>query len=60
MGSVLVRQISFQFVTLASPEFDRYSVFFFGGLSIHLSTALLAHLFSYDMYVLFVWPESLC
>ena len=25
------------------------SVFFFGGLSIHLSTALLAHMFSYDM-----------
>ena len=28
-----------------------YSVFFFGGLSIHLSTAMLAHMFSYDMYV---------
>ncbi|KAF9022359.1 hypothetical protein BDZ89DRAFT_1163305 [Hymenopellis radicata] len=26
-----------------------FFVFFFGGLSIHLSTALLAHLFSYDM-----------
>jgi hypothetical protein len=25
------------------------SMFFFGGMSIHLSTALLAHLFSYDM-----------
>ena len=25
------------------------SLFFFGGMSIHLSTALLAHLFSYDM-----------
>lgn len=27
------------------------SVFFFGGLSIHLSTAMLAHMFSYDMWV---------
>ena len=27
------------------------SLFFFGGLSIHLSTALLAHMFSYNMYV---------
>jgi hypothetical protein len=27
-----------------------HSLFFFGGLSIHLSTAILAHLFSYDMY----------
>lgn len=26
-----------------------FFLFFFGGLSIHLSTALLAHLFSYDM-----------
>ena len=26
-----------------------YSFFFFGGLSIHLSTAILAHLCSYDM-----------
>ncbi|KAG7090061.1 hypothetical protein E1B28_011678 [Marasmius oreades] len=26
-----------------------FFVFFFGGLSIHLSTAILAHLFSYDM-----------
>ncbi|KAL9715509.1 hypothetical protein Ac2012v2_002170 [Leucoagaricus gongylophorus] len=26
-----------------------FFVFFFGGLSIHLSTALLAHMFSYDM-----------
>ncbi|KAF9532825.1 glycosyl transferase family group 2-domain-containing protein [Crepidotus variabilis] len=26
-----------------------FFTFFFGGLSIHLSTALLAHLFSYDM-----------
>ncbi|KAG6876941.1 hypothetical protein C0993_011855 [Termitomyces sp. T159_Od127] len=26
-----------------------FSVFFFGGLSIHLSTAVLAHMFSYDM-----------
>jgi hypothetical protein len=25
------------------------SLFFFGGLSIHLSTALLAHMFSYNM-----------
>ena len=24
--------------------------FFFGGMSIHLSTAILAHLFCYDMY----------
>ena len=29
------------------------SLFFFGGMSIHLSTAMLAHLFSYDMYVYF-------
>jgi hypothetical protein len=28
-----------------------YSLFFFGGLSIHLSTAVLAHMFSYNMYV---------
>ena len=27
----------------------RCSLFFFGGLSIHLSTAILAHLFSYNM-----------
>ncbi|KAG6816081.1 hypothetical protein H0H93_008560 [Arthromyces matolae] len=26
-----------------------FFVFFFGGLSIHLSTAILAHMFSYDM-----------
>ncbi|PFH48495.1 hypothetical protein AMATHDRAFT_65339 [Amanita thiersii Skay4041] len=26
-----------------------FFIFFFGGLSIHLSTALLAHMFSYDM-----------
>jgi len=26
-----------------------FSIFFFGGLSIHLSTAILAHMFSYDM-----------
>ena len=26
-----------------------FSFFFFGGLSIHLSTALLAHLFSYNI-----------
>src|SRR5882757_5513512 len=26
------------------------SLFFFGGMSIHLSTAMLAHLFSYNMY----------
>ncbi|KAI3615813.1 hypothetical protein WG66_010314 [Moniliophthora roreri] len=26
-----------------------FFVFFFGGLSIHLSTAILAHIFSYDM-----------
>jgi hypothetical protein len=25
------------------------SVFFFGGMALHLSTAILAHLFSYDM-----------
>ena len=30
------------------------SLFFFGGMSIHLSTAMLAHLFSYDMYVSFL------
>ena len=29
----------------------RRSLFFFGGLSIHLSTALLAHMFSYNMCV---------
>ena len=29
------------------------SLFFFGGMSIHLSTAMLAHLFSYDMYASF-------
>lgn len=29
------------------------SSFFFGGLSIHLSTAILAHLFSYNMWVHF-------
>jgi hypothetical protein len=27
----------------------RHSFFFFGGLSIHLSVALLAHLFSYNI-----------
>ena len=30
--------------------FYLFSLFFFGGMSIHLSTAMLAHLFSYDMY----------
>ena len=41
--------------TLLSPllisvvYFPRSSFFFFGGLSIHLSTALLAHLFSYNI-----------
>lgn len=29
---------------------DVLSLFFFGGMSIHLSTAILAHLCSYDMY----------
>jgi hypothetical protein len=28
---------------------EAYSFFFFGGLSIHLSQALLAHLFSYNI-----------
>ncbi|KAG6911398.1 hypothetical protein DXG01_016495 [Tephrocybe rancida] len=36
----------FGFVKLTMRDI---SLFFFGGLSIHLSTALLAHLFSYDM-----------
>ena len=34
--------------------FNYFSLFFFGGMSIHLSTAMLAHLFSYDMYVSFL------
>ena len=31
------------------PLTTPYSFFFFGGLSIHLSQALLAHMFSYDI-----------
>ena len=33
-----------------------FFLFFFGGLSIHLSTAMLAHLFSYDMCVFQLAP----
>ena len=36
------------------------SLFFFGGMSIHLSTAMLAHLFSYDMYVSLPACLALC
>ena len=32
-----------------SNSFFNYSFFFFGGLSIHLSQALLAHMFSYNI-----------
>lgn len=46
MGSVLVRLVnSFALFSLL----PRSSFFFFGGLSIHLSQALLAHLFSYNI-----------
>ena len=36
------------------------SLFFFGGMSIHLSTAMLAHLFSYDMYASLSASLALC
>ena len=38
--------------------FYLFSLFFFGGMSIHLSTAMLAHLFSYDMYVFALTSRS--
>ena len=31
------------------PDYRLYSFFFFGGLAIHISVALLAHLFSYNI-----------
>jgi hypothetical protein len=56
LGAVLVSFVS-QLLLLSHPltRFSqpplgsRNSFFFFGGLSIHLSTALLAHLFSFNM-----------
>ncbi|KAG2019686.1 hypothetical protein CC2G_005101 [Coprinopsis cinerea AmutBmut pab1-1] len=35
-----------------------FFLFFFGGMSIHLSTAILAHMFSYNMYVPFLFHLS--
>lgn len=48
MDSFLVRCLRFLFTSVASADQFR-SFFFFGGLSIHLSQALLAHLFSYNI-----------
>lgn len=50
MGSILVRPIdSFAYLFSLLIPLDHSSFFFFGGLSIHLSQALLAHLFSYNI-----------
>ena len=49
MDSVLVSFFYLSFYFFGLEEFFFSSLFFFGGMSIHLSTAILAHLFSYDM-----------
>ena len=52
MDSILVRPIddsAFFSSHFQSTILPRGSFFFFGGLSIHLSIALLAHLFSYNI-----------
>lgn len=42
-------QRNFFAATFENIRWVPFFTFFFGGMSIHLSTALLAHLFSYDM-----------
>lgn len=50
MDSILVRICALDSgSTSLMHTFDFPSFFFFGGLSIHLSQALLAHLFSYNI-----------
>lgn len=46
MGSFLVR---LRRLSQAQAHANARSFFFFGGLSIHLTTALLAHMFSYNI-----------
>ena len=48
MGAVLVSPFVLQH-SLRVPDHRLYSFFFFGGLAIHISVALLAHLFSYNI-----------
>lgn len=48
MDPLLVSSSSDSFPTWTRREFV-FSFFFFGGLSIHLTQALLAHLLSYNM-----------
>ncbi|KAJ7732133.1 glycosyl transferase family group 2-domain-containing protein [Mycena metata] len=40
---------NFFYALIENLRWVPFFLFFFGGLSIHLSTAILAHLFSYDM-----------
>ncbi|KAF9556186.1 hypothetical protein CPC08DRAFT_744026 [Agrocybe pediades] len=42
-------QVNFFAATFENLRWIPFFLFFFGGMSIHLSTALLAHLFSYNM-----------
>jgi hypothetical protein len=50
MDPILVRSSHHWLPRIQGADIDfPCSFFFFGGLSIHLSTALLAHLFSYNI-----------
>jgi hypothetical protein len=49
-GTVSCQTLMFFYITTDVMQVaHRYSFFFFGGLSIHLSIALLTHMFSYNM-----------